>query len=541
MSERSESRAPALATTLTTAADALRGEETARTRVFVQIGWLVAVAVALALPLLPGDRRIALALVSTLALGSLAGAWMYRELRARKPVHMAAAAVAAVVCGQLGILYAGVTSAAPLIVALGLYFFCRTENLRAAIAVYAAAAGAHALEFALVASGVLVDPGFAPVNARVAPLAHFAGHAMLQSMYLMCFLLARLTRKTSLESIDQLQKATRLAALRDVQLAELRQDLDRALKIGGPGRFTGQVLGSWTLGNVLGRGAMGEVYEASQGDAEAAVKLLRRELLSDPDAVQRFLREVRIAASIDSPHVVRVLEASTPEDPIPFLAMERLRGVTLGELVRQGPVTGPRLAALVAQVGGVLDLARQAGIVHRDVKPHNLMACEDGTWKVLDFGVALLGDSTGTLTQGGVVGTPTYMAPEQASGELADHRADVYALGAVIYRCLTGRVPFAARDTPALLYAVVHAMPVRPSAIAATITPHEEAVLAVALAKSRNDRFATTAELAAAFAAASRGALDDAIVRRARQLLRALPWAEPDPVSAEPAATRKTS
>jgi serine/threonine-protein kinase len=204
--------------------------------------------------------------------------------------------------------------------------------------------------------------------------------------------------------------------------------------------------------------------------------------------------------------------------------MERLRGTTLGDLVREGPVTGPRLRTLVEQVGAMLERAREAGIVHRDLKPHNLFLTEDGTWKVLDFGIALLGDSSGTLTKGAVIGTPTYMAPEQARGEQVDHRADVYALGAVIYRCLTGRVPFVARDTPALLYAVVHSMPPKPSSIA-SITPYEEACLSIAMAKDKRDRFATTAELAEAFAQAWRGVITDDTLRRSRILLRQRPWA----------------
>jgi tRNA A-37 threonylcarbamoyl transferase component Bud32 len=523
-----------LVTTLTTAADALRGEEVDRTRAFIRLGWIVALGVAAAVLLLPGDPGVATALLAVLGVGVLGSVWVYRQLgdgTKFRSSRMYAVALAAIVCGQLGILYVGVTSAAPLIVALGLYFFCRTENLAAAVAVYLVVAGAHLIEAALVIGGVIDDPGFAPVGARLSVLAHVAGHVILQMMYAMCFVLARLTRKTSLRSIEQLQKATRLAAQRDVQLAELRQDLDRALKIGGPGRFTGQIVGTWTLGNVLGRGAMGEVYEASNGTREAAVKLLRRELLADPLHVERFFREVRVAGSLDSPHVVRVLEASTPEDPIPFLAMERLRGQTLGELVRSGPVTGPRLHTLVAQIGGALERARGANIIHRDLKPHNLFLHEDGTWKVLDFGVAILGDSTGTLTKGAVVGTPTYMAPEQARGEQVDHRADLYALGAVIYRCLTGRVPFAARDTPALLYSVVHIMPARPTAIA-TLGAHQEAFLAVALAKSRDERFQTAAELMAYFADAERGALPDPILRRARLLVRKNPWTEPDPIVA---------
>jgi len=392
--------------------------------------------------------------------------------------------------------------------------------------VFAFAAGSHAVEAALLLLGVIRDPGFAPLGAQVTPIEHLAGQIMIQLMYVSCFVLARVTRTSSLRSIEQLQQATRLAAQRDVQLAELRFDLDRALKIGGAGRFTGHQVGAWTLGNVIGRGAMGEVYEAQRGAGEGAVKLLRRELLADAMHVERFLREVRVAASLDSPHVVRVLDASTPEDAIPFLAMERLRGRTLGELLREGPLTGPRLIALVEQVGGVLERARAADIVHRDIKPHNLFCGDDGTWKVLDFGVAMLGDSS-TLTRGGVIGTPTYMAPEQAKGHQVDHRADVYALGAVIYRCLTGRVPFAARDTPSLLYSVVHTMPTRPSAIAA-VSPTEDAFLAIAMAKSRDGRFQTAGELVACFRDAERGALTEPVLRRAQRILRDHPWREPD-------------
>jgi serine/threonine-protein kinase len=147
---------------------------------------------------------------------------------------------------------------------------------------------------------------------------------------------------------------------------------------------------------------------------------------------------------------------------------------------------------------------------------------------VLDFGVAHLGESSGTLTQGGVVGTPAYMAPEQARGTSIDHRADVYGLAAVIYRCLTGRVPFNSRDMPSLLYMVVHQMPPRPGAIA-PVSPQVEAVLAIGMAKSRDLRFATAGDLAAAFDQADRGELPDALRQRARAILRQHPWIEPSP------------
>jgi serine/threonine-protein kinase len=165
-------------------------------------------------------------------------------------------------------------------------------------------------------------------------------------------------------------------------------------------------------------------------------------------------------------------------------------------------------------------------VVHRDIKPHNLFRCDGGTWKILDFGVAALVDSSSTLTHGGVIGTPAYMSPEQARGETVDHRADVYALGAVLYRCVTGRVPFAAADTPSLLYAVIHDMPLRPSAIA-RVDPDLERVILLALAKSRDARLATVTELVAAFEAAAGAALPDEMVRRAAALARRQPWTEP--------------
>jgi serine/threonine-protein kinase len=519
--------------TLTSAADALRGEEVERTRTLLRIGWVIAAGVALAVVVVPGDRRIAAALLATLAVTVLGSLWSYRELKSSSRTNVRrldVLALLAIVCGQLGILYVGIFSAAPLVVAFGVLWFCRTEHRASAVAVYVLAAGSHAVVAGLVIAGAVDDPGFYPVRGECSITAQIAGQVILQNGYGLCFILARLTRRSSLRAIEQLQRATRLAAQHDAQVAELRQDLDRALKIGGPGRFTGHVVGSWELGTVIGRGAMGEVYEAihvATGDA-AAVKLVRRELLGDPRHVERFLREVRIARSIESGHVVKVLEAPTPLDPLPFLAMERLRGRTLGELLRGGPFTGPSLGDLVRAVGEVIDCARIAGIVHRDLKPHNLFLTEAGSWKVLDFGVAVLGEPSGTLTRGAAIGTPAYMAPEQARGEPVDHRADLYALGAVIYRCVTGRVPFVARDTPALLYAVVHIMPIRPSAFA-PVSSHIEAFLQIALAKARDARFESGAELAEAFAAAEQRALPELLLRRARRLGHQVSWTEPEP------------
>jgi eukaryotic-like serine/threonine-protein kinase len=516
---------------MTNAADALRVEEIKRTRTLLNVGWIAGLVVAAAVLVAPGDRRIAQALLALLAVGVLGSMWMQRELRdvTRYRVStMTLLALVAVSCGVLGILYTGTFSAAPVGLTLCVYFFCRTESLPAAILIYVIASASHLIASLLVIFGVFDEPGFYPVDRHASTQALVTGQLILQMAYALCFWLARVTRSASLRSIVHLQRATRLAAQRDVQLNELRSDLDRALKVGGPGRFTGVNAGEWQLGNVIGRGAMGEVYEATHARTAdiAAVKLLRRELLADSRHIERFLREVRLAGAIASPHVVRVLGSSTSSDPMPYLAMERLSGQTLSRLLRDGrSLADESLDSLVAQIGSVLELAREAGIVHRDIKPQNLFLTYDNVWKVLDFGVALLAETSGTLTRGAAIGTPAYMAPEQARGETVDHRADLYAFGAVLYRALTGRAPFAARDTPSLLYAVTHDMPLRPSALG-PFSPALEQFLAIALAKSRDERFQTARELVTAFQAARARAWPDDLARRAA----AFPaWREPVP------------
>jgi serine/threonine-protein kinase len=254
----------------------------------------------------------------------------------------------------------------------------------------------------------------------------------------------------------------------------------------------------------------------------AAVKLLRRELLADPTHVARFLREVR--AVVDSPHVVKVIEASTAEAAVPYLAMERLRGTTLAEILRKEPrLPVPQVVELVQQTAAGIDAASRAGIVHRDLKPQNLFRHGE-TWKILDFGVATLAEeNTGTLTQGGIVGTPHYMASEQAQSKRVDVRADLYAIAAIAFRCLTGRHPFTASDTPALLFQVVHAMPPRPGEL---VELHEDVDrwFAIAMAKSPDDRFASGGMLAATLVDAASGKLDAALRRRADTLIEARGW-----------------
>ena len=159
---------------------------------------------------------------------------------------------------------------------------------------------------------------------------------------------------------------------------------------------------------------------------------------------------------------------------------------------------------LLDQVARGLEVARLAGVVHRDLKPHNLFQHDGSTWKILDFGVSKVMDSEGTLTGEGIVGTPQYMAPEQASGGHVTHLADVYALGAIAYRCLTGRSPFKGKDLSELVYQVVHTPPMRPSALGRVSVAIED-VLAVAMAKDPRRRFPSAMSFAQAFIAARRG------------------------------------
>jgi serine/threonine-protein kinase len=343
------------------------------------------------------------------------------------------------------------------------------------------------------------------------------------------YLIARNTRTTTLYAIERHDVVIRSLAQRDALLREARHDLVQAMRVGGVGRFTGEVVGSFRLGPLIGRGAMGEVYEATKLDTHepAAVKLVHPQLLAERDIVERFLREAKITSSLNVANVVRVLEASPADAPIPYLAMERLRGDDLATFLRDEKRMGMRrLLTMLRQVGVGLDAAHAAGIVHRDLKPRNIFCAKVGNadvWKILDFGVSKLESGEGTLTKGQIVGTPAYMAPEQARALEVGPRADIFALGVIAYRALTGAPPFSGDTSVEILFKVSHAMPARPSSHV-KLPEAIDLVLAIALAKDAKDRFASAAELAQALDAASRGRLDDALVHRAHALLADLPW-----------------
>jgi serine/threonine-protein kinase len=209
--------------------------------------------------------------------------------------------------------------------------------------------------------------------------------------------------------------------------------------------------------------------------------------------------------------------------------MERLHGTDLADWLREHRrMSMSRLLNLIRQLGVGLDAARAAGIVHRDLKPRNVFLAKDGdreVWKILDFGVSKLVTVDATLTRDKIVGTPTYMAPEQVEGGKVTHRTDLFALGVIAYRALTGRPAFAGDTEGQILYKVVHGMPPRPSEVVSC--PDDiDAVLAIALAKDASDRFDSAVELAEALEAAGRSALSPAVRARAERILERHPWGD---------------
>ncbi|HEX4513245.1 MAG TPA: serine/threonine-protein kinase [Polyangiaceae bacterium] len=380
-----------------------------------------------------------------------------------------------------------------------------------------------------ISAGWIVDGGLMSATSYVGPFGRTVVVAAFTAFLVLVYSQARKTRDVIVTSLAERDAAVRTASHREALFLEARRDLENALQAGGLGRFTDQTLGSFKLGAVLARGGMGEVYEAVnvKDGSRAAVKMLLPEVLARADFVRRFLREVHIAASLDSPHVVKVLEIGDESAPLPYLAMERLEGEDLAQILRtKERLTAAQTIDLARQVGDGLAVAKRAGIVHRDLKPQNLFFTNDRTWKILDFGISKLADQGGTLTEGVAVGTPQYMAPEQARSGDVGPAADMYGLGAVAYRALTGCQPFKGSNVAEVLVAVMVEMPVRPSALA-ELPRDVDLVLAIALAKDPKDRFDSGAALADALEASTTSRLDPKLRRRATKLLDTLPWREP--------------
>jgi serine/threonine-protein kinase len=260
----------------------------------------------------------------------------------------------------------------------------------------------------------------------------------------------------------------------------------------------------YELGDILGFGGMSEVHLARDVrlHRDVAVKVLRADLARDPSFYLRFRREAQNAAALNHPSIVAVYdtgEAETPTGPLPYIVMEYVEGVTLRDIVHtDGPLPPRRAIEIIADACQALNFSHTAGIIHRDVKPANIMISSTNAVKVMDFGIArAIADSSSVTQTAAVIGTAQYLSPEQARGDPVDARSDVYSLGCVLYEILTGDPPFTG-DTPiSVAYQHVREDPIPPSERHEGISPELDAVVLKALAKNPENRYQTAAEMRA--------------------------------------------
>lgn len=509
----------------------LRSEEQARAvalfRLVIIAGLAGIVAVWLPERVSPGRWLATLSSAFTVAVS----AWLLLEFRnperfdARKLLFQGLCCVATIL---FFVYYVGIFSPVIIAMYIGVYFFGVGDSPRSGWAIYlTGASGYLALNVGAMLGLLPTDQSVMALSTPELP-SMFAVTAVCQVLFVATFWMARRSRQATLAAFERLERAARQIRKREALLNEARAELDqeRAAK---EGRFTDQQVGKYLVGEVIGRGAMGEVYRAWEQGAERAVaiKFLAAAMIEDSAAVERFFRESEIATRVRSKHIVDVLDRGVAEGGSPFLVMELLEGADLAQILREHRRLGMAEALeLVQQVGEALAAADESGIVHRDLKPQNLFRTQSGgkvQWKVLDFGVSKVKDAAKDLTLGAAVGTPSYMSPEQARGAPVDHRADVFALGIVAYRVLTGKPAFTGPDSASTLYNVAHVQPARPSDLA-RLGQDVDRALALALAKETDRRFSSSSMFATALAEAAKNRLDERLRRDADALLEVMPW-----------------
>ena len=270
----------------------------------------------------------------------------------------------------------------------------------------------------------------------------------------------------------------------------------------------GKRLAAYLVEDVAGRGGMGVVYRAKHLalDRVVALKVLLPDLVESPDFRERFLRESRTAASLEHPSIVPVYDAGEAEGLL-YIAMRYIDGTDLGQLLdREGALEPPRALRLLQQVAGALDAAHAHGVVHRDVKPANVLIASEHCY-LTDFGLTKrISSQTALTARGQFVGTVHYVAPEQIEGGEVDARTDVYALACVAYHSLAGRVPFERDSEISVVYAHLKDAPPALMAARPDLPTGLDAVLAKALAKRRDDRHSSCGELVAEIGAVLEGA-----------------------------------
>ena len=265
----------------------------------------------------------------------------------------------------------------------------------------------------------------------------------------------------------------------------------------------GEPFGRYRLVELLGRGGMGEVWKAydTSTDRVVAVKLLREDLADDEQFQQRFRREARAAAALTEPHVVPIHNFGDIDGRL-YVDMRLIHGHDLDTMLRDGPLDPQRAVGITAQVASALNAAHQTGLVHRDVKPSNILVADKDFAYLIDFGIARTAADKGLTNTGTTVGTWAYMAPERFTSGEVDARSDVYALACVLHQALTGEKPFRGPSMQQQLTGHLLTPPPRPSAVRSSVPVALDDVIAKGMAKEPGDRFASTMDLARAATAA---------------------------------------
>jgi serine/threonine protein kinase len=295
---------------------------------------------------------------------------------------------------------------------------------------------------------------------------------------------------------------TLLASSDDVRSSFLQPSVQRITLA------SGTKLGEYEVKSLIGSGGMGEVYRArdSQLGRDVAIKVLPSFLSSDSDRLRRFEQEARAAAALNHPNILAVFQMGKYEGT-PYLVSELLEGETLREQIKRGRLSVRKTIEYGSQIARGLAAAHEKGIVHRDLKPENLFVTTDGRLKILDFGLAKLTqpqssseNSALTFTEGteaGVVmGTVGYMSPEQVRGQATDHRADIFAFGAIVYEMLAGKRAFQKPTSPETMTAILNEDPPGISQVAANISPALQRVVHRCLEKNAEQRFQSASDLA---------------------------------------------
>jgi eukaryotic-like serine/threonine-protein kinase len=250
----------------------------------------------------------------------------------------------------------------------------------------------------------------------------------------------------------------------------------------------------------IGAGGMGVVYKAhdTRLDRPVALKFLPGILTQDPHAKRRFVQEAKGASALQHNNICTVHDIDETSDGKMFIVMDCYDGESLKEIIARGPMPLEEAVNIVKQVAQGLQKAHEKGIVHRDVKPGNIIITRDGVVKIVDFGLAKLADQTRTTKEGAAVGTPLYMSPEQVRGEKVDARSDLWSLGVILFEMLTGRPPFASEHYEALMYCILNTEPPAPSSLRHDIPVGLEAVILTLLKKNPVDRYQSAHDLCSA-------------------------------------------